>query len=128
MKAPTALVKLSAKQYSEEKFWKKLTRYASKAGQKVVYLALLLYYVLLSDRVSKQDKLKICGALGYLIVPTDMIPDALMGLGFTDDLAALVWAFKAVSSNITPEMEERAAKQLEKWFGTVDKQELASFE
>ena len=40
------------KEYSEEKFWDKLKRSAAKAGAAVVYVALQLYYVMLSGRVS----------------------------------------------------------------------------
>ena len=32
------------KQYSEEKFWSKVTAVAKKAGIKVIYMALLLFY------------------------------------------------------------------------------------
>ena len=57
--------------YSEGKLWKKVRNFAKKAGVKVIYMALLLYYVLKSPNVTKEDKAKIYGALGYFILPMD---------------------------------------------------------
>lgn len=51
------------KYYTEESFWKKLKKFAVKAGNKVVYPALLLYYVLVSRDVPVKDKGLIIGAL-----------------------------------------------------------------
>lgn len=110
--------------YSAEGLWKKLAKVAKKAGIKLVNLALLLYYVLTCDEVETKDKLLIMGALGYLILPFDLIPDGIPGIGFTDDLAALIYAYKAVKVHVTPEMEEKAKKQLVEWFGEFDDEDL----
>lgn len=103
--------------YSEEGLWNKLAKFAKKAGIKVVNVTLLLYYVLTCDEVEQKDKLLIMGALGYLILPLDLIPDSVPGLGFTDDLAALLYAYNSVKAHVTPEKEEKAKKQLQEWFG-----------
>lgn len=110
--------------YSEEGLWNKLAKFAKKAGIKVVNVTLLLYYVLTCDEVEQKDKLLIMGALGYLILPFDLIPDGIPGIGFTDDLAALIYAYKAVKVHVTPEMEEKAKKQLQEWFGEFDDQDI----
>lgn len=110
--------------YSEEGLWNKLARFAKKAGIKVVNVTLLLYYVLTCDEVEQKDKLLIMGALGYLILPLDLIPDSIPGLGFTDDLAALLYAYNSVKAHVTPEMEEKAKKQLQEWFGEFDDQDI----
>lgn len=81
---------------------------AQKAGVKVVYAVLLLYYVAIDENVSAGDKAKIYGALGYFILPIDFIPDITPGVGYTDDMAALLWALKAVWDNITPDIERKA--------------------
>ena len=41
-------------------------------------------------------------ALGYFVLPVDVIPDFVLGLGFTDDIAVLTAAITAVSAHITP--------------------------
>ena len=41
------------------------------------------------------------GALAYFVMPFDVIPDFIAGLGYTDDAAVLVAAFAAASSHIT---------------------------
>ena len=75
-----------AKGFSESKFWDKLAAFAKSAGLKVVAAALLLYYVLKSEDTPRADKAKIVGALGYFILPVDIIPDFIPVAGFTDDL------------------------------------------
>ena len=97
------------KNYSENKFWDKLGTVAKKAGIKVVYAALLLYYVLKNPMTPRKDRNKILGALGYLILPLDLIPDWIPVAGYTDDLAALTWAIYTVAKCITPEVKEQAA-------------------
>ena len=69
-------------------------------------------------------KLKILGALGYFILPLDFIPDAILGLGFTDDLAALAWALFKMKQYITPEIERKARERLREWFGPEEGEEF----
>jgi uncharacterized membrane protein YkvA (DUF1232 family) len=111
-------------EYSDKKFWQKVGSVAKKAGIKVIYVALLLYYVLKDPNVSTFDKAKVYGALGYFILPIDLIPDFIPVVGYTDDLAALVWATQAVWKNITPEMKTKAKNQLHEWFGDFDSEAL----
>jgi uncharacterized membrane protein YkvA (DUF1232 family) len=42
----------------------------------------------------------IIAALAYLILPTDLIPDFLPGIGFTDDAAVFILAFKQLSQEL----------------------------
>lgn len=106
--------------YSESKFLRKLSKVARKAGQKIVYAVLLLYYVLKVPSVPKKDKATILGALGYFILPLDLLPDVLPVVGFTDDLSAIVLALHAVWKNITPEVKELAASKARGIFGDFD--------
>ncbi len=108
------------KNYSERRFWSKLTKIPRRLGYKIVYLALLLYYTLVSPDTSFKDKAIIYGALGYFILPTDLMPDFIPVLGYADDLTALVAAVRTVSHNITQSVREQATRRLERWFNRID--------
>ena len=94
--------------YSRSKFWAKIRRIGIKAGEQVIYNALLLYYVMRSPDVPLKHKALIAGALGYLILPADIIPDAIPMMGFTDDLSAIYFVIQTVSSSITPAIRKQA--------------------
>ena len=113
--------------FEENAFWAKLQKFARKAGIKVTYAALLLYYVLKSPETSGKDRAKIIGALGYFILPIDLIPDFIPIAGYTDDLAALVWGVYCVIKSITPDVKAQAALKLHEWFGEFDDKELELF-
>ncbi len=50
-------------------------------------------------------------ALGYFVIPTDMVPDFIAVLGFTDDATVLATALGVVGSQIQPE-HRRLARRL----------------
>lgn len=74
--------------FSTSELWNKIKNVAQKAGIKVVYAVLLLYYVATDGNVPAGDKAKIWGALGYFILPIDLIPDITPIVGYTDDMTA----------------------------------------
>ena len=41
------------------------------------------------------------GALAYFVLPFDIIPDVILGLGYTDDAAIMIAAFTAARVHIT---------------------------
>lgn len=110
-------LEVSAKHYSEDKFWAKLKKFGKKAGSSVVYAVLLLYYTLQKPEVPKKAKATIIGALGYFILPVDLIPDFAVGIGFTDDLGALGIALIQVAIYIDDEIKMKAKNKLAEWFG-----------
>lgn len=103
-------------EYSEEKLWDKLKKFAVKLGGKSTYYALVLYYVLQSPTVTVSNKALILGALGYFILPLDLIPDVIPALGFTDDAAALGIAYKAIQASVSPDIEAKAQDKVDEWF------------
>ena len=119
MKTPKDIEKYEG-HYDEAKLGSKLARVARKAGSKLVYAVLILYYVLKSPPISRADKTKIYGALGYFILPLDILPDFIPLAGFTDDLSAVIWARHTVWKNITPEVKAQAAAKTSEWFGDFD--------
>lgn len=94
--------------YSEGGFWSVV----AKVGKKVANPALTLYYVLMEDSTPTRIKTLIIGALGYLILPVDLIPDFIPVVGWTDDLGALLAAIKMVSDYITPEIKRKVEEKL----------------
>ncbi len=52
------------------------------------------------------------GALAYFVMPFDVIPDFIVGLGYTDDAAVLLAAFTAASAHITEAHRARAREWL----------------
>lgn len=123
MRSPKDIEKYQ-EHYSEPKFAGKLAKVAKSAGRKMVYAALLLYYVLKSPSVKKGDKTTIVGALGYFILPLDILPDFIPMVGFSDDLSAILLALHAVWKNITPEIKAMAAAKASELFGDFNQQEI----
>ena len=113
--------------YNENSFWNKVLSMAKKAGLKLIYLALLLYYTLESRNVSKTDKAIIIGALGYFILPFDVIPDYIPFIGYTDDMTILYYAYKRVKTNINDHIREKAKNKLDSLFGQYDSNEIAEY-
>lgn len=102
--------------YDEQSFWKKLRKVASRAGVKVVYYALVLFYTLTDENTPAKYKAIIAGALGYLILPLDLIPDFLPFAGMADDWGALLAAVTYVTTAITPDIKAKAKLKLKVWF------------
>ena len=102
--------------FSNGEFIDKVQRLAKRAGSKLVYGSLLLYYTIQSDKVSRKDKAIIIGALGYLISPLDVIPDAIPIAGLADDMAVLVYVLKKMWSIISDDVREKAKNKMRQWF------------
>ncbi|MDF2000498.1 YkvA family protein [Peribacillus frigoritolerans] len=102
--------------FSEDSFWKKIKKFGKKAGVKVVYVALLLFYTLQKPTTPGWAKTVIIGALGYFILPIDLIPDLVPG-GYTDDFSGLFGALITVSMFIDEEVKLKAKERIGIWFG-----------
>ena len=102
--------------FTDSGFVEKISRVAKSAGAKLVYVALVLYYTLQSDKVSLKDKAIIIGALGYLISPLDVIPDAFPIVGLTDDLGVLVYVLHKVWGDVSEDIKAKANAKLAQWF------------
>lgn len=109
-------------EYSDKKLIEKLNKAAKKAGTKVIYAALVLYYTLKAPNVPNKVKGVILGALGYLILPVDVIPDLIPMAGFTDDLGVLLAAISYVGMYIykNPGIRLKARSKLAEILGDFD--------
>lgn len=111
--------------FSVKSFTEKIGRIAKRAGSKLVYASLLLYYTLESKNISAKEKAVIIGALGYLISPLDLVPDAIPLAGLGDDLAVLLYVLQRVWSGIDDDVKAKARAKLAQWF---DEDELEGAE
>jgi uncharacterized membrane protein YkvA (DUF1232 family) len=70
------------------------------------------YYCAIDPETPATSRGILLAALAYFVLPIDIVPDFLFGLGFTDDIAVLWAAFGAVRHNIKPEHYIRANEVL----------------
>src|SRR5690606_26445629 len=103
-------------------------KYSKLAGSKVIYVVLLLYYILNDKNINTKTKLSVAAALGYFILPTDAIFDLTPLIGYSDDLGVLLFVLTQVSTNLTPEIKERARRKMGEWFGDISNSELQELE
>ena len=115
------------KYYNEGAFWHKIANIAKKAGTKLIYISLLLYYTLCSSGISKTDKAIIIGALGYFIFPLDIIPDYIPFVGYTDDLSILLYAYRRVRANLNDDIRAKAKNKLSSFFGKYNSEEIDEY-
>ena len=123
-KVSTEDIKNYEKHYSDQSFIQKVSNSAKKAGIKVIYSALLLYYGLKSPRTTLLDKALIIGALGYFISPLDLIPDCIPVIGYADDVGVLALALSKIGSRIGEEEKNLAKNKLYEWFGNYDNSKI----
>lgn len=76
--------------------------------------ALAAYYAAIDPETPAHVKAILIGALAYFVVPTDLIPDFIVGFGYTDDAAVLATALRSLAPYITAWHRKRAAAYLEK--------------
>jgi len=117
-----------SKYYTEKKLWTKLKSVSKAAGAKVVYAVLILYYAMTDSGMSMKNRLSIAAALGYFILPTDAIFDLTPLIGFSDDLGVLLFVLSQISSNITPEVLDKAKLKLDDWFGEIEDDDIQEIE
>ena len=111
--------------FSSKGFVEKISRIAKRAGSKLVYVALVLFYTLQSKEVSLKDKAIIVGALGYLISPLDVIPYAIPIVGLSEDLTVLMYVINKIWVDVPDDVKTKARTKLSEWF---DEDELAEVE
>lgn len=104
-------------QFSEQGFWDSVTRGFKSAGATVLRPALELYYAMESSETPMWAKSIAIGALGYLILPIDAVPDFIPGVGFGDDVVTMMAAITSIGRYVTPEVKQRAEKTANETFG-----------
>ena len=91
--------------------------YAKKYGRVAAKPVLELYYVLREDSTPAKDKAVIALALGYLLLPSDILPLRKFGIfGLLDDTLSVSVVYKKMQKNITPAVSFKVEMTLDKWF------------
>lgn len=112
------------KNYSDDSFWEKVGNVAKKVGMIPLSYALALYYLMQKDTVTYAEKFKIIGCLGYFICPLDLLPDAFIGVGYTDDTAALLLLLKKLVGCLDDEVIDKVHSTINDWF-EVSREDIA---
>ncbi|MCQ2593364.1 MAG: DUF1232 domain-containing protein [Treponema sp.] len=110
------------KLYSEEKMQKlqksleeKWNRYFSKKALKENWDKIEYLWSKLKEKETPlKVKIAIFGGFAYLLLPADIIPDVIPGLGFIDDVTVFLYIWKTVVpylKNITAEIAEEIASE-----------------
>lgn len=91
-------------------FW----RTAKRAARQIPFMdeVVAAYYCALDPKTPFRVRGTLLAALAYFVLPLDVVPDFLVGFGFTDDLAVLTAAITSIRSHIKPAHRKAAAKAL----------------
>jgi uncharacterized membrane protein YkvA (DUF1232 family) len=103
--------------FTEDSFRKKLSKKLVKSCRKLAEVSLTMFFCMKDIDTPLWAKTTIASALGYLIWPADLIPDAIPLAGLTDDAGALALAFATVVSSIKPEHREQAKQVIQSILG-----------
>lgn len=100
----------------EERVRAKFWRTARRAMQYVPFMdeVVAAYFAALDSKTPTRVRGTLLAALAYFVLPFDIVPDFLLGFGFTDDLAVLTAAIAAIRTHIRPEHREAARAALDR--------------
>lgn len=93
-----------------EGFWKKMTKVAGRIP--FAEDAGAAWFCARDPLTPLRVKATLLAALAYFVLPTDAIPDFVVGFGFTDDASVLMAVIGLVSSHILPAHRAAARKAL----------------
>ena len=103
------------RQRTEQGFWRKLRHHAGRIP--FIDQLLAAYYCAIDPRTPLQARAILYGALAYFILPFDIIPDFIAGLGYTDDAAVLAAAIRSILPHIKDDHRIRAKAAMKKLAG-----------
>lgn len=93
----------------EERFWPKFWRTVGRVPFSEELAS--AYYCAIDPHTPARVKGVLFAALAYFVLPTDLVPDFIAALGFTDDATVLAAVMGVVSAHIKPR-HARAARRL----------------
>lgn len=92
-------------------FW----RTARRAARHVPFMedVAAAYFAAMDKKTPTRVRGTLLAALAYFVMPADLIPDFIIGFGFTDDAAVLAAAIAAIQRHIKPAHREAARAALD---------------
>ncbi len=101
---------IDAPEETLKRFWPKLKRVLGRVPFADDLIA--AWFCWADPKTPAKTRGVIAAALAYFVVPTDLAPDFIAGLGFTDDAAVLTMALGLIGSHIHPRHREAARRWL----------------
>lgn len=91
-------------------FW----RVVKKAAARIPFMdeVVAAYYCALDPATPTRVRATLIAALAYFVAPVDLIPDFLLGIGFTDDVTVLAGVLALLRAHIADRHREAARKAL----------------
>jgi uncharacterized membrane protein YkvA (DUF1232 family) len=99
----------------EDGFWRKVRRHAGKLP--FIDQLLAAYFCAIDPKTPLQAKAILFGAIAYFVLPFDVIPDFIAGLGYTDDAAVLAAAVRSIFPHIKDDHRSRARDAMKRLGG-----------
>ena len=112
---PARNLPVSYRPPDERRFWRKVRRVVARVP--FVEDLLAAYFCAIDRDTPTYVRGVLLGAIAYFVLPTDMIPDLLVPLGFTDDASVIAAAVTAVGSHLQPRHRVQARDRLEQLSG-----------
>lgn len=106
-----AVARLNEKRV-ERGFWPKIRKVAARIP--FASDALSVWWAARDPETPAAAKGLILAALAYFVLPTDAIPDVLVGIGFTDDAAVLAAVLAVVGKHVKPRHKAAARDFLDR--------------
>jgi uncharacterized membrane protein YkvA (DUF1232 family) len=91
-------------------FWRKIRRNLARVP--FAEHAVAAWYCAFDPATPIRAKGIILAALAYFVLPLDVLPDALLGLGFTDDMTVLLTAISLIRTHMKTEHYDKARETL----------------
>ncbi len=93
-----------------EGFWPKMAKVLARIP--FAENAVAAWYCAFDPKTPLRVKGILLAALAYFVMPIDVVPDLLIGIGFTDDMAVLATAIGLIKSHIKDEHYAAAKEKL----------------
>jgi uncharacterized membrane protein YkvA (DUF1232 family) len=93
-------------------FWTKLVRNLTHLPFADEVVA--AYYCAFDPATPLKVKGMLVAALAYFILPLDVVPDILLGIGFTDDFVVLMTTFTMIRGHLNDTHRAKARETLER--------------